>query len=384
MRKEWRLQRHQAPIWRLVVVVLLCGGLLFAFPTSAKAVSAVSYVVMDANTGEVLLQQDAGTRRPMASTTKIMTTLLALDHPLDTPFMADAISVTVEGSSMGLLPGDEVTLRDLCYGMMLPSGNDAAGLTATHIAGSIENFAVLMNHKAADLGMVNTNFKNPSGLPDEEHYSTAYDMALLASAAIQNPAFVEISTTTSVELTFGNPPYPRTLTSHNQLLETFEGCLGLKTGYTDAAGRCFVSAATQNGRTLVCVTLNGADLWSDHTTLLNQGFAVQPDVVWDAETAVEMAVTGGVSQTFLAYTKESVTSYETAVTKILSRNFYYAPIAVGDEVGSVVIETSHGIQELPLYAGEAVDILPAKAPEGLWGQIEAWVEELMFTLSISW
>lgn len=324
---------------------------------AAPEVSASSYLVMDAASGTVLLEQNAHERRPMASTTKIMTTLLALEEDLDAAFEADEKSLQVEGSSMGLLAGDQVTLRDLCYGMMLSSGNDSANLTATQIAGSTEEFAKRMNERAEEIGMQNTQFKNPSGLPDEEHYSTAYDMALLAREALQSEAFAEICSTEKIKLTFGNPPAARWLENHNRLLTLYEGCIGLKTGFTKAAGRCLVSAAERDGRRLVCVTLNAPDDWNDHTALLDAGFARETKTLWNREEAVSVSVTGGTKTKLSAHTAQNLESYTDGEVEVLTHPFCYAPIAPGDVVGTVRLKNKDGSdQRIPLLADEGVEM----------------------------
>ena len=222
---------------------------------------------MEATTREVFFSQNADEHLPMASTTKIMTTLLCLESgDLDTPFPVDNNAIQVEGSSMGLVKDDIVTKRSLCYGMLLPSGNDAAGATAVKLAGSLSAFADLMNERAAQLGMQNTHFVTPSGLHDEQHYSTAYDMALLGCAAVNEPTLRRTASTRTAVI--GG----RTLTNHNKLLSRLDGCVGLKTGYTKAAGRTLVSCAEQAGHRLVAVTLRDGDDWNDHEALYRWGF----------------------------------------------------------------------------------------------------------------
>ena len=173
----------------------------------------------------------------------------------------------MEGSSIYLRPGEQVTLETLLYGMLLQSGNDAATLAAVACSGSVETFAEKMNAKAAELGMKDSHFTNPTGLNDEGHYSTAYDMALLARACLENDTLAQIVATKSAAL--GG----RVFTNHNKLLWQYEGCVGLKTGYTEKAGRTLVSAAERDGMTLICVTLHAPNDWADHAALFDQGFA---------------------------------------------------------------------------------------------------------------
>ena len=209
----------------------------------------------------------------MASTTKIMTTLLTIESGnLDTEFMVDSQAIHVEGSSMGLQENDIVTKRALCYGMLLPSGNDAANASAVAVAGSIPAFAELMNRRAAEIGMTRTCFVTPSGLEGTGHGASAADMALLTREALRNETFREICCQASARVKFGNPPYQRTLYNSNKLLRMYDGVIGVKTGFTDEAGRCLVSACERNGVTLICVTLNDRDDWNDHMHLYDYGF----------------------------------------------------------------------------------------------------------------
>ena len=181
-------------------------------------ISAGAYILMEMETGRVLAGQDIHERLAMASTTKIMTALLTLEQPdLDTYFTVDAKAILVEGSSMGLLPGDQVTLRGLAVGMLLHSGNDSADAAAVKVGGSTEGFVAMMNERAAEMGLADTHFATPSGLDADDHYSSAYDMAVLAKNALSNEDFLEICSTVKTQIAFGNPPYDRWLKNHNRL-----------------------------------------------------------------------------------------------------------------------------------------------------------------------
>lgn len=227
--------------------------------------SASAAVLMDADTGQVLFDHNGGRRMLIASTTKIMTALVALERASPTDVITVKQEHMTEGSSMYLRPGERVTVEELLYGLLLCSGNDAA-LAVTECAGGLEPFVALMNEKAAALGMADTHFANPNGLDDEEHYSTARDMAQLARAAVNEPTLLRMASTRQAVI--GG----RTLTNHNKLLSRMEGCLGLKTGYTKAAGRTLVSCAEKDGRRLVAVTLRDGDDWNDHEALYRWGF----------------------------------------------------------------------------------------------------------------
>lgn len=194
-----------------------------------------------------------------------------------------------EGSSMYLRPGEKLTLETLLYGLLLSSGNDAA-LAVTECMGGAVPFVARMNEKAAELGMENTHFANPNGLDDEAHYSTAEDMAKLAAAAMDDPVLRRVASTRTARI--GG----RTLTNHNKLLSRVEGCVGLKTGYTRAAGRTLVSCAERDGVRLVAVTLQDGDDWNDHASLYEQGFRVLRPVKAverGLRLAAERAIRGG-------------------------------------------------------------------------------------------
>lgn len=256
--------------------LLLAAILLLMHPAAAAClvtgeaygVGAAAAIVMEAESGEVLFAQEIHRQLPMASTTKIMTALLTLEQPnLQQEFTVDETAIRVEGSSMGLRQGDTVTLYALAVGMLLASGNDAAGAAAVRISGSMKAFVAEMNRRAASLGMNNTHFVTPSGLDAEEHYSTAYDMALLARAALQNPLFAGIVASRRMTVSYGQPPYARSLLNHNRLLSLYGDAIGVKTGFTKKAGRCLVSAAEKDGVRLICVTLNCPDDWNTHAAL---------------------------------------------------------------------------------------------------------------------
>ena len=250
----------------LALTVLLCPA---GYAASDRAAGAV---LMDAESGRVLYGHDAHKPRLIASTTKLMTALVAVERAgdLDETVTVKGEWLGSEGSSIYLKAGEEISLRGLLYGLLLQSGNDAAMAIACHTAGSEADFVARMNEKAAQLGMDGSSFANPSGLNDDDHYSTAYDMALLARACLENETVADICATRSI--TIGT----RTFVNHNKLLYRYEGCVGMKTGFTEKAGRTLVSAATRDGQTLICVTLNDGDDWNDHRKLLDYGFRTYP------------------------------------------------------------------------------------------------------------
>lgn len=240
---------------------------------SALSVSARYACVIDAMSGNILFEKNAHEKHSMASTTKIMTALVALENkPLTDIVTASKKAVYTEGSSIYLKQGEKITLEDLLYGLMLSSGNDAAVAIAEHVGGDTETFAQMMTKKAQDLGLKNTSFKNPNGLDAEGHYTTAYDLAIITKAALENEKFKEIVSTKTKNISNGNESYMRTLTNHNKLLNMYEGCIGVKTGYTKKTGRCLVSAAERNGFCVIAVTLSAPDDWNDHKRMLDFAF----------------------------------------------------------------------------------------------------------------
>ena len=249
---------------------LLVGLALWWCLTPVRAwgvsTSASAAVLMDADTGQVLYDHNGSRRMLIASTTKIMTALVVLERASPGEEVTVRQEHMTEGSSMYLKPGERVTVEELLYGLLLCSGNDAAAALADHCGGTA-SFVRRMNGLARELGMEDTSFANPSGLDDDGHYSTARDMARLAVYAAGNHTFARLCSTRSV--TVGG----RTMTNHNRLLRTVPGCIGMKTGYTRAAGRTLVSAAERDGRRLVAVTLQDGNDWADHAALYDWGFA---------------------------------------------------------------------------------------------------------------
>ncbi len=325
----------------------------------ALSVSAASAVLMNAQTGEIIFEKDAHAQRSMASTTKIMTALVALEQC--TPSKVVTVTnkmVAVEGTSMGIKAGYKLTLETLVWGMLLESGNDAANAVALSVAGSMEAFASLMNQRAKQIGMQNTNFVTPSGLDAQEHYTTAYDMALLASCAANNPEFTEICSAKSKQVQFVEPQISVTLSNHNRLLSSCEGVFGMKTGFTKKSGRCLVSCATRDGVTLVAVTLNDGNDWNDHINMYNYGF----DAVKLQHVDVDLpplTVVGGEKQNVRVCAAEDVTFSALddgkMQTEIFLKKFEYAPVEIGQIVGEVrVINGSRIISTTPVIAAESI------------------------------
>ena len=320
----------------LLSLILIC----FASPRAkALSVSAKSAVLINGTTGEILWAKNSKERLPMASTTKIMTSLLLCETgDLETKLVTTKEMVTVEGSSMGLLAGDTVTYRDLLYGMMLASGNDAANTVAIALGGTVSDFVKQMNEKAAQIGLENTSFKTPSGLDAKGHYSTAEDMARLARYALKNEEFAKAAASDYAKLCYGNPPYNRTLKNHNKLLFQYDGAIGVKTGFTKKSGRCLVSAARRGNKYLIAVTLSAPNDWQDHKNMLDYGFSSLIDKQSPTPQMPPVYVVGGkreivdvttATQNF-ALTEEE---WESLTYKIYLPQFVYAPVSVGDKLG---------------------------------------------------
>jgi len=347
--------------------------LFFFLSVAAHAVpdvSAQSAALIDVDSGSLLYGKNENKRLPMASTTKIMTSLLALEAgmPNKTVTVTEDM-VRVEGTSMGLLPGDIVTLKTLVYGMLLESGNDAANTTANVLAGSLGDFALRMNNRAREIGMINTSFVTPSGLDDKNHFSTAYDMALLGREAIQNPDFAEICSKSKAGVEYGNPPYSRTLWNHNRLLKVYSGTTGIKTGFTKKSGRCLVSAAERDGVKLVAVTLNAPNDWNDHQKLLNYGFSLlELKNLDDDLNDLRLPVAGGKSENVRLGFPATPTAVmkkggHTVNRQIYLKHFEYAPVNTGDIVGyAVYYENNNIICEAPIIASDSVDIKTLPKP----------------------
>lgn len=327
-------------LWAILLFCLtLHPGQVLAEP----GVSAQASFVMEKNSGRVLYQKNADTRLPIASTTKIMTAIVALEQgDPDTQIQISASAAGVEGSSMYLETGETMTLRELLYGLMLSSGNDAAVAIAEHFGG-IETFVSMMNQKAQELGAGDTHFANPNGLPDDAHYSTARDMAVITAYGLQNPAFSEIVSSKTYTVSGEGKAYPRTLTNHNRLLRMYEGCIGVKTGFTKAAGRCLVSAAERDGMTLICVTLNAPDDWNDHMNLyddLFQRYRLCPILRCGTPLdtiAVENSETSSLPVTAAADFSYPLTESEQCTVSLTLSPPLSAPVADAAQCGTVTV-----------------------------------------------
>lgn len=229
---------------------------------------AKACALMDANSGELLLSKNADEKLPMASTTKIMTAIIVLENcALDETVTITKESQGVEGSSIYLLAGETLSVHELLYGLMLESGNDAATALAIHTAGNIEDFCRLMNKKASDLGLSSTNFENPHGLSSQNHFTTAKELAIIASYAMKNEHFRQLVSTEKYVISERENCRGRYFSNHNRLLKSYDICDGIKTGYTKNSGRCLVTSTSIGESRFVVVTLDDRNDWNDHKEL---------------------------------------------------------------------------------------------------------------------
>ncbi len=338
-----------------MAAALLAAILLL--PMECKAISASSYVLLDATTGRVLQQHNADKRKLIASTTKIMTALVVCErcNVLDRVRIPKE-AVGIEGSSMYLKEGEILTVQELLYGLMLHSGNDAAVALAIYCGGTVEGFAQLMNDKAYLLGLENTHFVNPNGLDAPNHYSTAKDMARLSAYAMDNPIFAMTVSTKNVNV--GS----RVLKNHNKLLWQLDGADGIKTGYTKAAGRILVSSACRNGRRLICVTMDAPDDWNDHKNLLNSGFqdyTVQR-VINSGQRIGSLEVVGGEKSTVALLAAEDLSvclaTGEQVDVVMPTKMFDFAPVVEGECAGNATVMLGESvIGYVKLVYGDTVE-----------------------------
>jgi len=351
----------------LLAAILLMQILFPASVSAAPAVSAQSAVLIDAASGKILYEKDAHTRRGMASTTKIMTALVALEQvSTDMIVTVDPRACGVEGSSVYLFPNEKITVEALLYALMLQSANDAAAAIAYAVSGSIEGFADLMNRRADEMGLTATHFENPHGLDGETHYTTAYELALIAMYALKNETFAKIVSTVKKTIPLHDSDVSRLLCNHNRLLREYDDIIGVKTGYTKKCGRTLVSAAERDGVRLICVTLNDGNDWADHRSLLDWGFSLYEEVALTQGFSREIPVCGGTASSVRLQTRETPTAVLPqnhgeirAVTE--APRFLYAGFREGDVLGRVVFYAD-GVQigEALLYAEASVPILRSR------------------------
>ncbi len=331
-----------------IIATMLCVLMFIGITTStgyasSPNISAASAIVLDVKTGRILYSKNMNDKKPMASTTKIMTGLLALENsdPNDLVKIHKK-AVGVEGSSIYLQNEEELKMQDLVYGLMLRSGNDAAAAIAHQISGSIEDFADLMNARAKEIGALNTNFMNPHGLHHEKHYTTAYDLALISREALLNKDFNKVART---KVWVADREGFKYFHNKNKTLSEFSGGDGVKTGFTRAAGRCLVTSATRDGMQLVCVVLNAPNWFQDSYQLLNHTFdTYQPWKVIEKDIPLKtVSVPNGKKETTKVVCPEDiiipVTEEEKAkiVTVLEVEEMVNAPLLRGTKLGRAKI-----------------------------------------------
>ena len=358
------MKRWIEQIRRLMLV--LCCTTLSLLNTHARAetvdTSAKAAVLIERSTGNILLCANEHTPLPMASTTKVMTALMALELGN----MEDIVTVGrnaygVPGTSIYLSEGERISLRDLLYGLLMASGNDAAVAIAEHIGGDVDTFCRMMTERAAELGCQHTVFINPNGLPAQGHQTTAYDLALIAREAMNHPLFREIVSTKRASIPWEGRSYHRILNNKNRLLTDYEGATGIKTGYTKAAGRCLVFGAKRDGLEVIGVVLCCGDWFDEAARLMDLGFAKYDFFTAFAkgEAVRQVPVVDGVAQTVSVLAGETLAAplpkgYLPALVLDLPETLP-AGLTAGQEVGTAqLVLESKVLHSVPLVAGDTI------------------------------
>ncbi len=333
----------------VIICVILMSSFFFSNVTKANEIESISLSAKSAtlfcvDNEKFIFDKNGDMSLSMASTTKIMTTLLALEQAeIENEIVTFTSDMYAEGSSMYLEEGNKVYLEDLAKGMMSASGNDAANAVALTLADTFEDFSILMNNKAQEIEMYDTNFVTPSGLDDDNHYSTANDMALLMAYAMQNDDFAQITNQKTVRVDFIEPTGKTSVyQNHNKLLSLYEFCVGGKTGFTQKSGRCLVSCAIKDGITLVAVTLNASDDWNDHIKMYEYGFSKLENVALTPDNNFNIPIVGSYENSTDLYTqlgtsavvfKDEIHNIE---SKVLLPQFLYAPLSSNEVVGEII------------------------------------------------
>ncbi|MFA7572150.1 MAG: D-alanyl-D-alanine carboxypeptidase family protein [Lutispora sp.] len=356
----------------LVFLMIFLLAFMNMFVVDAADVNAKASILMDVNTNRVLHSQNSSSTLPMASTTKIMTVILAIESKRLEDIVTISKKASIqEGSSIYLKEGEKIKLEDLLYAIMLRSGNDASVAVAEHLCGSVEKFAELMNEKARSIGAKNTNFINPHGLPDERHYTTAHDLGLITCYALRNDLFAQIVKTRKKTIPGPeNENWDRVLTNKNKMLWSFDGGDGVKTGYTKKAGRCLVSSASRDNWQLVSVVLNCGDMWNESSKLLEYGFNNYKNVqiLNRNQPFKEVDVIKGKKKFVKVYPAEDL----------------YAPIKFDGSIEEhVTIEQElNNRVKAPIYENEKAGVLTTYIGDFYIGKVELLYKENIETTSI--
>ena len=346
--------------------LLICLAVLLALPAAALCeqvtTSATACIVIDADSGRVLLEHNAHQALPMASTTKVMTALLAIERgSLTEEVTCSRSAFGVPGTSIYLSEGETLTLEQMLYGLMLASGNDAAVAIAEHIGGTAEDFCALMTERARELGCENTVFLTPHGLPCEGHHTTCHDLALIAREAMTHPVFRQIVSTTRAKIPWEGREYDRVLNNKNRLLTTYEGATGIKTGYTKAAGRCLVFGAERDGLEIIGVLLNCYDWFDEAARLMDMAFARYESLtlLQAGEVLRLLPVASGdaesVGACLAGELKGAVPLNTLPVVEIDLPDMLEAPVMRGARIGEVrMVLNGTVLAAVPLLASETV------------------------------
>lgn len=366
-------------------ILWILGFLLFSLPLPANAapvdLKAESAILMDFTTGEILFQKNATAPKAPASTTKIVTALVALERgDLKQTIVVSPAAAKTEGSSIWLASGEAHSLEDMLYGILLNSGNDAAVAVAENLAGSEKQFAVWMTEKARELGATSSTFKNSSGLPEEGHLTTAKDLALITRYALHNPVFNAIVQTKHKTMDWPNHAESRNLINHNKMLWRYEYADGVKTGYTRQAGRCLVASATRNGHRLISVVLNSKKMYEDTEALFEYGFNNFQllNIISPQEKVADVEVSSGIWSHVSVLANRPLTlllpkGAETNLKVNLHiRSVLKAPVERMQQVGELQVQLGEEIiDKIPVVTAFEV---PKK---GFFQQIWDWVKRLI-------
>lgn len=351
----------------LIIILIAIFVSSFKISVMAKETNSIAkgMVVIEGNSGDVLYSKNENLELPMASTTKIVTAIVAIENSsdLDEKFVVSEKAIGIEGTSIYLKSGEKLSLRELLYGLILASGNDCAIAIAEHIAG-LDNFVVLMNEFASNLGLKHTNFKNPHGLDEDGHYTSAYDLSIMTAYALKNPIFREIVSTERMVIEKNDLYQARYLKHKNRLLFTDENCIGVKTGFTDNAGRCLVNAHEENGLQIISVVLNCQPMFEECDRLtklamseymmkefvLPYNFVSNVEIDKSPKTEVGIITIAGFKKPIL---KSEENEYE---VKYILPDRLVAPIELNQGVGSVQVLYKGDV----IYQGELITIEDAQ------------------------
>lgn len=333
-------------IFAAAAIIAVVCSVFISFIDCDGAASALgsSSIVMEVSTNRVLYGENIDARLPMASTTKVMTALVVVENcRLDDIVTVPKQAVGVEGSSIYLREGEKLTVKELLYGLMLRSGNDAATALAIHAGKSLEGFVEMMNKKAQSLGLKNSQFCNPHGLHNDGHFTSAYDLAYISACAMRNAAFAEIVGTKNI--TVGEAESVRFFHNKNKLLSGYNGATGVKTGFTKKAGRCFVGSSKRDGMELVCVVLNCGPMFEESMRLMDNAYRQfeMIKVLDSRDILAEIPVTMGVAPSAVCSTNEDIyipmkkDGSERCHIKVTASKRLNAPVCKGDKTGNVEI-----------------------------------------------